>query len=139
MAAPNLFQDLKNALTDLKNFLDGPTVTAIGNAIKTLSAVVPQIKDVINDIVGVLTKLDTEIQNLNVGNIPGLDKVGQLTSSIKTVLQSAKAVLPNEADAIDKVIAGADLVTGLPSVGDIKGEIHTLLGDIIGKLNGFKA
>lgn len=138
MPAPNVFQELKNALTELKTFLDGPTVTVIKNAIHTLAGIVPQINDVVNDLITLLTKLDTEIQNLNVGAIPGLDKVSTFTQSIKTVLEAAKSVIPNEASKIDEVIAGADLVTSLPSVTDLKAELHTLLTDIIGILNGFK-
>jgi hypothetical protein len=138
MAAPNVFQELKNALTELKTFLDGPTVTAIKGAISTLAEIVPQINDVINELITLLTKLDTEIQNLNVGAIPGLDKVSEFTKSVKTVLEAAKAVIPAESAKIDEVISGADLVAGLPSVDDLKGELHTLLTDIIGILNGFK-
>lgn len=138
MAAPNVFQELKNVLTELKTFLDGPTVAAIKTAINTLAALVPQINDVITELITLLTKLDTAIQNLNVGQIGGLDKVATFSKSIKTLLETAKGVLPNETAKIDEVITGIDFVAGLPSVDSLKGEIHTLLGEIIGTLNGFK-
>ncbi len=138
MAAPNVFQELKNALTELKTFLHGPEVTTVQKAIKALAAIVPQINDVVNDIINLLNKLDTEIQNLNIPAIEGLDKVTTFIGSMKAVLEAAKAVLPNESSKIDDVITGTDLVAGLPSVNDIKGEIHTLIADVVGVLNGFK-
>jgi ABC-type transporter Mla subunit MlaD len=140
MAAPNVFQELKNVLTELKTFLDGPTVTTIQKAISTIAALVPQVNDVIDELTALLTKLDKAIADLSVGNVglPDLEKVTQFTKSIKTLLETAKGVLPNEAAEIDKVLSGLDLVAGLPSIGDLKGEIHTLLTELIGKVSGFK-
>jgi ABC-type transporter Mla subunit MlaD len=140
MAAPNVFQELKNVLTELKTFLDGPTVAAIKTAIHTLAAIVPQINDVVTELIKLLTKLDTAIQNLNVAAVGGdaLAKVATFSASMKTLLETAKGVLPAESAKIDEVITGIDFVSGLPSVDALKGEIHTLLGDLINTLNGFK-
>lgn len=140
MAAPNVFQELKDVLNELKAFLDGPTVATIKKAISTIAALVPQINDVIDDLIALLKKLDTAIGNLSVGNVggPELEKVSQFTKSIKTLLETAKGVLPNEAAEIDKVLSGLDLVAGLPSVDKLKDEIRKLLGEIIGTVSGFK-
>lgn len=138
MPAPNVYQELKTALTDLKTFLD-TNVPVIKPAINALAQMVPQIKDLITELITLLGKLKTEIQNLNVSAIPGLDKVSTFTTSIKTLLTSAKSLLPNEAGAIDTLMAAADVVTGLPSVDQLKGEIIALIDAIVGHLNSLKS
>ena len=138
MAAPNLYEELKGVLKELKDFLD-QNVATIKPAITALKELVPQITDLLTDLIGLLTKLKTEIQNLNVGAIPGLDKVAGFTSSVKTLLETAKKLLPNEAGTIDDVAAAADVVTGLPSVDQLKAELISLIDAIVGHLNSLKA
>ena len=138
MAPPNLYQELKNALQELKTFLD-QNVPVIKPAISALSQLVPQIKDLINELISLMNKLKSEIQKLNVGAIPGLDKVSAFTQSVKTLLETSKKILPNEANTIDGVIAAADVVTGLPSVDQLKAEIISLIDAVIGHLNSLKS
>lgn len=138
MAAPNLYEELKKVLQDLKTFLD-QNVAIIKPAVTALKQLVPQITDLLNDLVGLLNKLKTEIQNLNVGAIPGLDKVSGFTAAVKTLLETAKKLLPNEAGTIDGVAAAADVVTGLPSVDQLKTELTGLIDAIVGHLNSLKA
>lgn len=137
MAAPNLYEELKNVLQELKTFLD-QNVATIKPAINALASLVPQIKDLINDLVGLLNKVKTEIQNLNVGAIPGLAQVSSFTTVVKTLLDTTKKLLPNEAAAIQAISAAADVVTGLPSVDQLKNEILSLIDAIITHLNSLK-
>jgi ABC-type transporter Mla subunit MlaD len=138
MAAPNIYEELKNVLTELKAFLD-TNVPVIKPAITALAQLVPQIKDLINELITLLNKLKTEIENLNVNAIPGLDKVSAFTTGVKTLLETTKKLLPNEAGKIDEVMAAADVVTGLPTVDQLKGEIIALLQAIIGHLESLKS
>jgi ABC-type transporter Mla subunit MlaD len=138
MAAPNLYEELKKVLQDLKTFLD-QNVATIKPAVTALKQLVPQITDLLNDLVGLLTKLKSEIQNLNVGAVPGLDKVSAFTASVKTLLETTRKLLPNEAGTIDAVAAAADVVTGLPSVDQLKGEVIGLIDAVIKHLNDLKA
>jgi flagellar biosynthesis/type III secretory pathway chaperone len=138
MAAPNLYEELKDVLKELKDFLD-QNVATIKPAITALKELVPQITDLLNDLIGLLTKLKTEIQNLNVGAIPGLDKVAGFTSGVKALLETTKKLLPNESGTIDDVAAAADVVTGLPSVDQLKAELISLIEAIVGHLNNLKA
>ena len=96
MAEPNLFQELKDALTEFKTFLDA-NVPVIKPAIQALKSIIPQIGDLLDKLIDLMGKLKTAITNLNVGAIPGLDKVTAFTQGVTTLLQTAKNLLPNEA------------------------------------------
>lgn len=138
MAAPNLYEELKGVLKELKDFLD-QNVATIKPAITALKELVPQITDLLTELIGLLGKLKTEIQNLNVGSIPGLDKVSSFTAGVKALLETTRKLLPNESGTIDDVAAAADVVTGLPSVDQLKAEIISLIDAIVGHLNSLKA
>lgn len=138
MPAPNIYQELKNALSELKSFLD-TNVPVIKPAINALAQMVPQIKDLINELITLMGKLKTEIQNLNVNAIPGLDKVSAFTTAVKGLLETTKSILPNELENIQSLIGAADVVTGLPSVDQLKTEILSLIDAIVGHLNSLKS
>jgi ABC-type transporter Mla subunit MlaD len=128
--AVNLFDELKSALQDFKDFLE-PNVTKIAPAVQALAGLIPQVKDLITQLADLLRKLQTEITNLDVSGVQGLAEVSDFTGKAKAVLEAARNLLPNEAGTINDVIGIADVVTGLPSLDQVKTEITTLLGDLI--------
>ncbi|NJK51919.1 MAG: hypothetical protein HC936_02325 [Leptolyngbyaceae cyanobacterium SU_3_3] len=136
--ATNLYEELKDVLQDFKTFLDS-NVGTIKPAVQALGSIVPQINELINKLVDLMSKLKTEINNLNVGSIPGLGEVSTFTDKIKTFLNTAKNLLPSEADTIDDVLGVADVIGGLPSVDQVKGEVLALIDAIILHLNSLKA
>lgn len=138
MAADNLFQELKDVLQDFKEFLDA-NVPTIKPAIQALASLIPQITELIDKLVELMNKLKTEIQNLDVSAIPGLGEVSEFTTKVKSFLDSAKNLLPDETETIDDVLSVADVVTGLPSLDEVKTEILSLLDAIIAHLNSLKA
>jgi len=138
MAGQNLYQDLKNALNDFKTFLDSNT-DKIKPAIQALKAIVPQVGDLVNKLIDLMNKLKTEIQNLNVGNIPGLSQLSTFTTAAKTLLQTAENLLPDEKSSIDEVLGVVDVVSGLPSLDTVKQDILTLLDGIIADLKKLTA
>lgn len=138
MAAENLFQELKDVLQDFKDFLD-ENVPTIKPAIQALASLIPQITELIDKLIDLMNKLKTEIQNLDVGAIPGLSEASEFTTKVKSFLDSAKNLLPDEAETIDEVISIADVVTGLPSLDAVKAEIITLIDAIVAHLNSLKA
>jgi hypothetical protein len=137
MAVPNLYGDLKNALNDFKTFLDANTAT-IAPAIKALEAVVPQISDLVSKLIDLMGKMKTEIQNLNVAGIPGIDQVSKFTNAITTVLTTAKSLLPDQATAIQDVLDVTSVVTGLPTLDTVKTDILNLIDAIVVDLNKLK-
>jgi hypothetical protein len=138
MADPaNLYQELKDALAQFKTFID--TNSAILKpAITALKPIVP-ISDLLTKLIDLMNQLKTAISGINVGAIPGLSQVSQFTSTVKTLLQTAEALLPQEKAAIDQVLAATDVFTGLPSLDTVKQDILTLLTGIINDLNSLNS
>lgn len=139
MADPqNLYQELKDALQEFKDFLTTNAAVikpAIGPINQALNG---RVFELIDKLVALLNKLKTEITNINVGNIPGLDKVSQLTGAVKTLLETSKNLLPDEAATIDDVLSAVNVVSGLPTLDTVKADILQLLTDITGLLNDLK-
>jgi phage-related protein len=135
MAAQNLFEELKTALTSFKTFLDA-NVGTIKPAIQALKAIVPQITELITKLIDLMNKLKTEISNLNPGQVgAGLTKVTEFTNATKTLLTTAKDLLPNEAGTIDEVLGVVNVVSSLPSLDAVKAEILALIDAIVSDLN----
>jgi phage-related protein len=138
MPAQNLFEELKEALTTFKEFLDD-NVATIKPAIQALKSIVPQITDLITELIDLMNKLKTEINNLNPGVVGGgLTKVTEFTNATKALLTTAKDLLPNEADTIDDVLGIVNVVSSLPSLDAIKAEIIALIDSIVANLNQLK-
>lgn len=134
MAAQNLFDELKAALTTFKDFLH-TNVGVIKPAVQALKSIVPQVGELIGKLIDLMGKLKTEINNLNPAAVPGLDKVSEFTTGITGLLTTAKNLLPSEAGAIDEVLAVTDVVSSLPSLDAVKAEIIALIDAIIADLN----
>lgn len=133
----NLYQQLKDALEEFRDFLD-ENVPVIKPAIVALGAMIPQIGQLLNQLIELMGDLKEEINNLNVGAIPGLAEVSQFTAGIKTLLETSKNLLPQQAGTINDVLAVVDVVGSLPSLDDLKGEINTLIDEIVVHLNSLK-
>ena len=129
MAEPNLFEQLKTVLAEFKTFLDD-NVATIRPAIQAIAALVPQVTELIDLLTDLLAKLKTELNNLDVGAIPGLGEVAEFTAMIPTFLDAAKKILPDEAASIDSIADVASVVTGLPSVDAVKAELIALIDAI---------
>lgn len=138
MPASNLYQDLKDALQQFKDFLDA-NVPVIKPAIAALRTAVPQVGELLDRLIELMGRLKTEIQNLNVGAIPGLSQVAQFTEGVRTLLTTAQNLLPDQRPAIDEVLAVVSVVSGLPTLDTVKGDILVLIDHITGKLNELKA
>lgn len=139
MATPNLFDEIKEALDEFKKFLDDNAGT-IKPAIAPLDQLTGgRVTELINSLVSLLNKLKAEVEKLDPNLIPELDKVTTFTTSVKTLLESSKSLLPNETATIDDVIGVADIVTSLPSIDQLKTEITGLIDAIITHLNNLKS
>lgn len=138
MAEKNLFDQLKDVLQDFKTFLDS-NVPTIKPAIQAIASLIPQVTELIDKLVGLMTSLKTEINKLDVNAIPGLAEASNFTSKIKTFLDAAENLLPDQKSTIDDVRSVADVVTGLPSLDAVKAEIISLIDAIVVHLNSLKA
>lgn len=138
MADTNLYQELKDELQQVKDFLT-TNVPIIKPAIQSLRQLIPQITDLLNGLINLMGQIKTAIQNLNVSNIPGLAQVSSFTQLITNVLNTVKNLLPSEADAIDQVLGIAKVVGGLPSIDTVKQDILSLIDTIVGQLQSLTA
>jgi hypothetical protein len=136
--AGTLYEDLRDALNEFKTFLHD-NVDTIKQAIQPLKAMIPQIVTFLDKLIDLMNKLRAEVEKLDPGQIPGLDKVTTFTESTKTLLETAKNLLPEQAGAIDEVLGVADVVSGLPSLEQLKQEILGLIDAIIADLTELKA
>lgn len=137
MPAQNLFEELKAALTSFKQFLDA-NVATIKPAIQALKSIVPKVTELITKLIDLMGKLKTEITNLNPGVVGDLTKITEFTNATKTLLTTAKTLLPNEAGTIDEVLGVVNVVNSLPSLDAIKSEIIALIDSIVANLNQLK-
>ena len=125
-------------LQDFKTFLDS-NVPTIKPAIQAIASLIPQVTELIDKLVGLMNSLKTEINKLDVNAIPGLAEASNFTSKIKTFLDAAENLLPDQKSTIDDVRSVADVVTGLPSLDAVKAEIISLIDAIVVHLNSLKA
>ena len=137
--ADTLFDELKDALQEFKDFLDS-SISTIKPAIDALKSIIPdQIDDLLTKLADLMGKLKTEIQNLDVGAIPGLGEAAELTGKIGSIVEAAKKLLPSDTSDFDAVLDAAEVVSGLPSIDQVKTEIVALIDAIIGHLNTLKS
>ncbi len=138
MAEKNLFEELKDVLQDFKDFLD-TNVPTIKPALQALSSVIPQVNELIDKLAGLMNSLKAEINKLDVSAIPGLAEASAFTTKVKTFLDAAENLLPGQQATITDVRNVADVVTGLPSLDDVKAEILSLIDAIVAHLNSLKS
>lgn len=138
MPDTNLFEELEKVLTDFKEFLDD-NVATIKPAIQVLALMIPQINELIDKLGDLMSQLKTEIQKLDVGNIPGLSEVSEFTGNITTFLDAAENLVPDLADTVSEVRGVAGVVSSLPSLDQVKTEIITLIDAIVAHLNNLKS
>ena len=136
----NLFQELQTVLTTFEAFLDtNVNNEAFKSAVRALKSIVPQITELITKLIDLMGQLRTEIDRLNPGSLgAGLNQVTEFTSSARTLLETARTLLPNEAATIDEILGLINVVGSLPSLDTIKGTLLTLITKIIGHLDTLK-
>ncbi len=137
MAENNLFQELNNVLQEFKSFLD-QNVPTIRPAIQAIASLIPQVTELINKLVDLMGKLKTEIQNLDVSAIPGLNEATEFINKVKGFLAAAKNLLPDEAGTIDEVLGVADVVGSLSGLNEVKQQILDAIDAIVAHLNSLK-
>ncbi|HEX8651031.1 MAG TPA: hypothetical protein VF708_09315 [Pyrinomonadaceae bacterium] len=135
----SLYQELQHALDDFKNFLNEhaddiqPVIGPLNQLLNN------RVFELIDQLVELLTRLRAEIANLNINNLGPLDQVTEFTASIKTLLETSKSLLPNEAGTINDILAAVDVVGGLPTINTVKDDILSAIDVIIERLNFLKS
>lgn len=140
MAAPNLFDELKDALTNFKTFLHD-NLTIIKPVIIALQPLVPKITELIDQLIDLLGKLSVEIDKLDTSSVTDkLDTAAKFTNAVKVLLETAKPLL-SDADkpAVDQALEVVSIVNSLPSIQGVKDALKGLIDDIVTDLKLLKA
>jgi hypothetical protein len=138
MADKTIYEELRDVLKDFHDFLQAK-IDDIKPPIRALAQAVSQVNDLINMPIELLAKLKTEIQEIDLGALDNIDEALAFAGKVKGFLESAKALLPDEAANIDRAINAANVVAGLPTFADVKNEIVQLIDDIAGLIGQLKA
>jgi len=130
MAEKNLYQELKDVLEDFKTFLD-ENVPTIKPAILALASLIPEIVDLIDLLIDLMGDIKTEIENLDISDIPALSEVSEFTEKISNFLDTSVDLLPDDASGtVEDIRSAISVVGGLPSLDEVKQDILDLIGSI---------
>jgi hypothetical protein len=142
MADPqNLYAELKDALQEFETFLE-QTGGTIKPALPPIDAALSgQVTQLLNKLIELMNKLKEEITKINVGNVPGLSDVSKFTKAVEALLKVSKDLFKNDPGTVatvDDVLSVVNIVSGLPTLDNVKQDIIDLLNNIIGQLTNLK-
>ncbi|MEM6796453.1 MAG: hypothetical protein AAF725_20950 [Acidobacteriota bacterium] len=124
----NLFEELKEVLGDFRTFLKD-NVDLIRPAIVALASLLPQLDQLVDQLIGLVGSLKREIEDFDLASI-GAEELGkalEFVDQVTSFLTASKDLLPGEADTIDGVLSVANVAGSLPNLDDVKQEILDLL------------
>jgi phage-related protein len=137
MADDNLYQELKTQLSDLKSFIEDPTIgPVIKSAIGPIRAVFPKIDELLDSLIKLMDDIETAISKVDITKIPGLSEVSTFTQKITDLLSNVLNLVPaNVKDEITSVLGIAKTIGGLPQLGqqlikDISDLLEAIKNDI---------
>lgn len=134
----NIFAELDSLLSEFKTFLETDnTVQDIKTAVDALAQIVPPVADILDRLKTVFEVLRTEIQNIDITDIPAVDieQITEFAGRVRDTLETARSLVPSQGGAIDSVVESADLIASLPELTeDLKNSILASLDTIIALL-----
>ena len=122
----NVYQDVHDALLTFEGFLNDPgTFTAVKTVVDALKPHVPQIGELLTQLIDLIGQLETEIRKLDMTQVSGL------TDNVNGLLTSAGAILTGQASEIG-TLQGivAEVAEFIPLVTKIIGFITTIKGKL---------
>lgn len=137
MADTNVYQDLKDALSKFKDFMT-QNLDVIKAALKAVAAFIPNVPQVIDQLIGLLNTLKSEIDKIDPSKLTGVAQISALTDGVGAILTATKALLPDQSSAIEGVTTALGVLKSVPSLTQIKTDIISLLTDVTGLLTQVK-
>lgn len=142
MAAPNPYQDLKDALDELWALVDPNSAEyqAISEAIKALAKVFEQIVELLDALIDLLGELKQALNDLEVSGIPGLEELAEVSDAATAIANAAVILLkdPEQKKAAQEVLDVLSQVSALPSLDEVKQDIIELIDKIVVELGKLK-
>ena len=134
----NVYIQLRETVKGFRDFLDNNTLN-LKSGIHSVASIMPQTNHLADSLIYLMENLRNTIMNIDTGSIPYLVELSTFGDKVNMILQSAKELLPNEPNAIEDVMRTTHVLSDLPTLGDIKGEIIGSLDGIIGHLYELKS
>lgn len=135
----DILTQLKDDLKVFEDFLKSNADT-IHKAFQALHSLFPQVDELLDKLIKLMTDIQTEVQSLDITAIPGVQQVTGFTDALKSLLGTLRNLLPNDQKSIDEVLSVANVVGELPQLGgDTKKAVLDSIAAIIGFLNQIKA
>lgn len=135
--AMNVYQELTTTLNEVKTMLD-QGADLIRPAVKTLSGIVPQIKEALDLVIAVIGKIKAEVAKLDTSMIP-IDQVLPFINGAKSLLGTAKKLLPDNQAEINQALEVVSIVASCPTPEQIKAEAIGLLDAVSTQIGSLKA
>lgn len=125
----NTLEQLKQSLQELSTLLDNAAVrTAIGAVPDAImNPVIEGLKTILNVIKDALNELKNSLGSVT--------QLSDLLSAVNSLLTAAEGLAPGQRDTLETVKTIVRTLQDIPGVAQIE-EILTLIGQIIGKLEG---
>jgi len=133
----NVYQELTQTLNEVKTLLD-LGADLIRPAVKTLGAIIPQINEMLTLVIAVIGKIKAEIAKLDTSMIP-IDKVLPFINGAKSLLGTAKKLLPDSQAEITQALEVVEVVASCPTPEQIKAEAIGLLDAVTMQIASLKA
>ncbi|HKK13850.1 MAG TPA: hypothetical protein VKA14_04240 [Gammaproteobacteria bacterium] len=137
MDSRNLYHELRDTLQGLKDFLDA-NVHSLKPGMQALTAAIPQVRHLADNLIYLLQNFKSTIQNLDVYQLPALPEVNRFAVQVEHLLSTARSLLPDEPDTVMDVRRTTRLLASLEGLEEVKGDILFLTDAIIGHLYELK-
>lgn len=137
MPDQTVFEELKDVLTELKEFLDD-NIGLIRPAIQQIVDLIPTVGELITQLSQLLGELRTAIADIDLADLPGLSEITGFVGLVPGLLGAARGLL-GDSEAIANVERVAGVVTGLPSLDEVKTELLSLLDAVVTHVDSLRS
>lgn len=124
---------VRDALESFNTFLTSPSFGTVKDAIQRIGAQFPAINALIDQLVGLMTQLDTELDNLNLDT--ALDEVPTFVGAVRSLLEGAAQMFvpPEPPEGLGEALQAVE------DIAAVLQRIRTLIPLITQTLEGLKA
>lgn len=124
---------VRDALSDFNGFLTSTTFGLVAEAIRTIGAQFPAINALIDQLIGLMTQLDTELDNLNLD--AALSRVPTFVGAVRSLLEGAAQMF----DPPEPPAGLGEALDAVEDIAEVLQQIRVLIPGITEVLEDLKA
>jgi hypothetical protein len=124
---------VRDALSGFNGFLTSPAFGTVADAIRKIGAQFPAINALIDQLVGLMTQLDTELDNLDLDT--HLAKVPTFVSEVRSLLEGAAQMF----DPPEPPAGLGEALDAVEDIAEVLQQIRVLIPSITEALEDLKA